>query len=120
MNHKNYCTLEYAQKLVDAGIVLKTDAAWKWLSRDKIYLLCHKDTIVNHDYIPAPQFQDVWDELPDLLTINKRIFARTMSTIDGIHYISYHSGNDWISTQKSDNPTNAAIDLLLWVKENKK
>jgi hypothetical protein len=29
LNPKNYCTREYAQKLVDAGIVLETDQVWR-------------------------------------------------------------------------------------------
>ena len=109
MNPKNYCTLEYAQKLVDAGIVLETDFVW-FHFKGGWQIIKGDGSHLSNDCIPAPQFQDVWDELPEGSYLRKyRDEAGIIKTAASI----LDAQVDFVN----DNLTNAAIALLIWVKE---
>lgn len=123
MNLKNYCTLEYAQKLVEHGIVLETDAVWASdLTGGHVLVNNAPDWV---DVIPAPCFQDVWNELPESFEHEgeRAWLCVTKSRKDNnTTYCSYYLSNDRAvcsSKKHNANPTNAAIDLLIFVKENK-
>ena len=127
MNELNYASLEASKKLVDNGIVLETDYYWATYSestlqsiRDtgKVYprpYLVTKESIhekhrTGHGYYPAPCFTDVWRELPakigadHILEIYKE-YGFTKAQYWGLDLYGY-----------SKNPTDALIDLLVWLK----
>ena len=97
MNELNFASLEASKKLVDNGIVLETDFVWR-LGADGWKLL-NKDWVTNmmsntYESYPAPCFTEVWRELPwviDNMAIREPKF-------------------------ESENPTDALIDLLIWLK----
>ena len=110
MNEANYASLEASKRLVDAGIVLETEKSWimsstGWELADNIkYYGFWKDA----KKYPAPSMAEVWRELPDatqIILIKRGVF----------HVVHYASNT--IYTRK--NPTDALIDLLIWVRKEK-
>jgi hypothetical protein len=123
MNNLNYATLEASKKLHDAGIMLETEAVWvKWYFDGSIlsdrnpyeWRLQYKAlTQTDFESIPAPCFTDVWRELPFQSYIKKLDDGSTLVWIcdddaDG----KYIESNMIANT----NPTDALIDLLVWLK----
>jgi len=117
MNPLNYTSLEASKRLVDAGIVLETEALWvKWYFDSSTNMNYHpyewrlmyrgltQDDLKS---IPAPSMAEVWRELPDVMAMNHR---------NGETECWLETGSDSFA---STNPTDALIDLLIWVrKEN--
>jgi hypothetical protein len=128
MNPNNYASLEASKRLVEAGIVLETEALWvKWYfdtSTNMNYspfewrLMYQSLTQVDLEYIPAPSMAEVWRELPETideydLTCEK-IFNGGMQA----GYTTYDvSGLRWKVFPNAANPTDALIDLLIWVRK---
>ena len=124
MNELNYATLPASKRLVEAGIVLETEAWWM-LMLNGTFGLVHCSTEVMKDVvkqrpgsIPAPSMAEVWGELPELideydLTCEK-IFNGGMQA----GYTTYDvSGLRWKVLLNNTNPTDALIDLLIWVRK---
>jgi hypothetical protein len=126
MNPNNYATLEAAQRLLDAGIVLKADAYYGTYYNSKIsnlYTAEEKNTDYNglKVYIPAPSMAEVWRELPDTIRIDEDGDAEIYFFKSGkTHYVNYQYDDHDVHVEKSNtNPTDALIDLLIWVKTQK-
>ncbi len=110
MNEMNYGSLEACKRLVDAGIMLETECKWyhHTLARTEgIWKLENIVTRFYNDAVPAPSMAEIWRELPGKTLL--RIATMTWAWIDG------EDG----STQHNANPTDALIDLLIYVKEEK-
>ena len=118
MNPNNYCTLSAAQRLHEAGIVMKTDFTWgcqvnkdgskRWTIQP---IDCH---FVNTEpEYPAPSMAEVWRELK---TSNVSIVNDS-----GLSYakITAASGRLVYKSECGLNPTDALIDLLIWVRKEK-
>ena len=111
MNELNYASFEASKKLYNTGIILETDAAW-FLSPDNSPLLSYKG-LQCYPYIniPAPCFTEVWRELQDKLPGNQKT----------LEYGEKSGGDMLICSEmyagkfKSENPTDALIELLLWL-----
>jgi hypothetical protein len=132
MNPNNYGTLEACKRLIDAGIVLETDFFWATYPERTLQSLkdagkampspyiIGKESIHNKhligmgSYIPAPSMAEVWRELPN-----------------GKMEVYYHNGDaPYYSFQlysfqlrqigtplySNTSPTDALIDLLIWIK----
>lgn len=122
MNQANYCTLEAAKRLVEAGIVLETDFCWINAGTDIGYLLRPTHQCEFLSRIPAPCFTEVWRELPDSIDSRKFIYELVMmKDANDLTKISYSlmANNVDIHAIENTNPTDALIDLLIWVKEQK-
>jgi len=78
MNPNNYCTIEAAKRLVEAGIVLETDfyhvrhcsgGYWRQqdiVSRKELLNITHPVSVGDVvEVYPAPTMAEVWRELPD-------------------------------------------------------
>jgi len=118
MNTQNYASLEACKRLVEAGIVLETDFYWArdsngWYLRT--YGTYEREVL---ESIPAPSMAEVWRELPETideydLTCEK-IFNGGMQA----GYTTYDvSGLRWKVLLNAANPTDAMIDLLIWVRK---
>jgi hypothetical protein len=117
MNPNNYCTLEAAKRLVEAGIVIDTDfyhvkhlsgGYWQQSIRSKNELL--NIPIENvAEVLPAPSMAEVWRELPDSVQLFKDpIIKQTVARL-------FNS-----STFAGTNTTDALIELLIWVRREAK
>jgi len=123
MNPLNYATLEASKRLVDAGIVLDTEFYWRQNRIDQTWKLVdyyHPDTDVK--YIPAPLMAEVWRELPDQEHTVRYGAYLEMSKIVGIDigeqtYVAYMRDGIASCDYANDNPTDALIDLLIWVRK---
>jgi hypothetical protein len=115
MNELNYASLEASKKLVDNGIVLsEVDFMWfehevgEWIlmSSDSVSIKAFKD---GHAY-PAPCFTDVWRELPAGASVYKGTVVEVANTAACMV--------DRIKTPyiERTNPTDALINLLVWLK----
>ena len=118
MNPLNYASLEASKRLVEAGIVLETDFMWWNYDRENGWALAksrdnkEKGLRLPIGIVPAPSMAEVWRELPDRICIEKHI-AFTQA--------NYPTGE--LYTNKifcNTNPTDALIDLLIWVTEQRK
>ena len=107
MNPLNYASLEASKRLVDNGIALETEAhhikyrtEWELKPRHSF------DAVYG---IPAPSMAEVWRELPIGSLITK---CRNGE-------ITHLSGFGEYSIANV-NPTDALIDLLIWVRKEAK
>lgn len=138
MNELNYASQEASQRLVDAGIVLETDVYWYHYPESLLLEFKHygkeipSDYLVtkastskgSRNYIPAPSMAEVWRELPQEF---KGGDFEVGKTIDGLCFAGYYIAADYLDdfgteviTFKNINPTDALIDLLIWVTEQKR
>ena len=104
MNELDHASLEASKKLVDNGIVLETAFYW-WVEKKKVYLkkdIYYQSGSRGCTLIPAPCFTEVWRELPEGIELAK------LHTCNAVFY----EGKRFAS----DNPTEAIIELLIWVK----
>lgn len=131
MNPLNHGTREACQRLVEAGIVLETDLYWRVVPsipcipegcielitiHQMRFLAIGDDDRDGRDidgviYLPAPSMAEVWRELPDGTGISKSLDTNFSEFVDGEGYRKGES--------KNTNPTDALIDLLIWVTEQK-
>jgi hypothetical protein len=141
MNPNNYGTRDACQRLVDAGIVLETEAVWiadeyppfgssmkillKWDLRNKKELIFANFGKLPDGIIPAPSMAEVWRELPPqigdgYLELGKNEIEGTTWAcyVENINDCDEHDEVDH-GLQKNTNPTDALIDLLIWVKAQK-
>jgi hypothetical protein len=118
MNKDNYCSLGTCQKIVEAGIVLETEAVYVKLFKG--YKLRMKDSFSfreEDDYIPAPTMAELWRELPEYITNGSTIQYLEMGKTGSKTYAAYDFADDYVLF---DNPTDALAELLIWVKEQNK
>jgi hypothetical protein len=115
MNNLNYASLEASKKLHDAGIVLEAEAVWR-KKRDKTgYYLTWKKLYHRTSDIPAPSMAEVWRELPEQYENEYlRVFKDGDRTFCGrSRYGEYANG------LSSKNPTDALINLLIYIRKEK-
>jgi hypothetical protein len=104
MNPLNYASLEASKRLVDAGIVLETEYYWIRVANSPMTL--HNNIHGADDYYPAPSMAEVLKELP-----NNTAFLKNK-----IYYASTGGKDNAYKEFISTNPTDALIDLLVWLK----
>ena len=112
MNTQNFARLEACKRLVEAGIVLETDFYWvKLITRDE-WVLSTLDNVVLKFYesIPAPSMAEVWRELPEWTECKKQAVETKCVLMT----------KDNIKVFFSENPTDALIDLLIYIKDLKR
>jgi hypothetical protein len=112
MNDLNYATLEASKRLVEAGIVLETDCCWMYHSVKKRWKLAFRSGLYNigSQIIPAPSMAEVWRELPETTSLRKEF---------GSNFSIIFNGDEFEGIGENTNPTDALIDLLIWVKGQK-
>lgn len=112
MNELNYGSLEACQRLVEKGIVLKTEMFWVQITeRTSIQIL--KGRYQAFMCLPAPSMAEVWRELPQsIFTDGKVEFLRMAKSKDDT--LCTYENHGW--PFQNINPTDALIDLLIWVK----
>ena len=131
MNELNYATPEASKRLEDAGIILETDVYHKvGVYGSMPSMLCTKteyeiDSDPYHPdsdpdvlngvavYLPAPSMAEVWRELPNWIEGEMKLSLAKFG--DG----SVAGYGDTDAIVFNTNPTDALIDLLIWVKEYK-
>jgi len=96
-----------------AGIVLKTEFWWNQKENGEYYLIsyehCHRnDGLLILQAIPAPSMAEVWRELPEGIIIRKLAIQM---------WVWIDTNED--SVQHNTNPTDALINLLIWIKVHK-
>ncbi len=137
MNLLNYATLSASQRLVNAGIVLETEAVWIWPNYKEIgnkstnpdnicpYLSqrCCREVKEGWKHIPAPSMAEVWRELPGYVRAG---VPDAMSDECPFHDLEISKDGDFTIVQylgpakyENTNPTDALIDLLIWTTERK-
>jgi len=117
-NPENYANLKASKRLVEAGIVLETDLVWSERIFHGDFVLVPKGAYHRENctkWYPAPSMAEVWRELPDFLDVGTKRYRKTLYA-DGGHSIAWYGGLERIH---NSNPTNALIDLLIWVRQRK-
>jgi hypothetical protein len=126
LNAQNYATLEPCKRLVEAGIVLETEAAWcEYKNGDgrATWGLGNKELIADDPrkriWIPAPSMAEVWRELPDELEVNGETSHKVMwCEGNNNHYCAYMRQFKVRSRYFTNiNPTDALIDLLIFTRK---
>jgi hypothetical protein len=128
MNPLNYATLEASKRLVDAGIVLETEKVWHLNGDKETYSLQTRGSspslLVRWGDFPAPSMAEVWRELPYQEHSVRYGAYLEMSKIVGIDigvqtYVAYMRDGIASCDYANVNPTDALIDLLIWVRKEK-
>lgn len=134
MNPLNYASLEASKRLVEAGVMLETEALWvKWYFDSSTNMNYHpyewrlmyrgltQDDLKS---IPAPSMAEVWRELPDEFSSGGTRYGLQLDKIkrhDGVVVSSAQYDYEFEdlrcvhSFKANTNPTDALIDLLIWV-----
>jgi len=105
MNSFNYASLEASKKLVDNGIVLETEAYWIRVANSPMMLVDNRHGA--DEYYPAPSMAEVWRELPEWTECKKQAVETKCVLMT----------KDNIKVFFSENPTDALIDLLIFVRK---
>jgi hypothetical protein len=128
MNELDHASLEASKKLVDSGIVLETDYYWATYSESTLqsirdagkayprpYLVTkesiHEKHRTGHGYYPAPCFTEVWWELPGGTVCKKQP--------DGITKAYTDEPFSNLKVMFNTNPTDALIELKIWLEKEK-
>ncbi len=121
LNPLNHCTQPAAQRLVDKGIVLETEAVWASNGLD--CCLIEKDRVMScFPTIPAPSMAEVLRELPDEYVYHdegKDIYDHSRPILKKCkdYYVAgYPSEHYGFKMFDNVNPTDALIDLLIFTK----
>jgi hypothetical protein len=122
MNPNNSATLEAAQRLVDAGIVLETDFYHVHNKLRNVWSIRPLTLDIQEhpewwEWYPAPSMAEVWRELPESVKWNDMWHHLTVEKL-GDETSCYYRTNGKVSNNTS--PTDALIDLLIWEKGQKK
>ena len=118
MNELDHASLEASKKLVDSGIITKTDAAWYQdvLECWNLLPISDYDDDLFSRRIPAPCFTEVWRELPEGIKVNGSWAPLFINKIRDVASVGYRIEHHVIVHFSSKNPTDALIELLVWVK----
>lgn len=111
MNPLNYESYEAAKRLVEAGIVLNTECNWVHIKNGDWHLVNEYKPSDSIDLvIPAPNMAEVWREL------NKYRASLYFSESNNVTLAVIEGSPSFYNA----NPTDALIDLLIWVRKEKK
>jgi hypothetical protein len=119
MNQLNYGTLEACQRLHEAGIGIKTENVWFFSTTGWELVDRYIQHPVNKHYLPAPSMAEVWRELP--CYHNSGVFGNLpliMCKSDQGTAVGY--GEMLLMQTVNTNPTDALIDLLIWVRKRER
>jgi hypothetical protein len=136
MNPNNRATLEASRRLVEAGIVLETDfyhvkhhnggyVEQAVLSKDELLSLKMASKMSCNDCIdevlPAPSMAEVWRELPEEIYGGYTLDVTKMDKDTQATYsrIDCFENYDTQGHGGSENPTDALISLLIWLRGKK-
>jgi hypothetical protein len=101
MNPNNYATLEAAQRLLDAGIVLETDfCSDLWGDPNKIIPWYSGVEPGHPDFVPRPSMAEVWREYRE-------------------HVPDYQNRGKLWNALREEKVVDALIDLLIWLTAQK-
>lgn len=117
MNKLNVASLEASKRLVDNGIVLETECYWHFNDYKYEWQLERRDYFTeNIGLITAPSMAEVWRELPEY--INDQQYQLQLWRHKGNNYCAYldRDNNEASPICININPTDALIDLLVWLK----
>jgi hypothetical protein len=127
MNPNNYASLEASKRLVETGIVIETEAGWYKIFRpgchsfDMVLSMRSGNEKFYGDNYPAPSMAEVWRELPDIIKTDHGLsflsIRKVVSHADDLTYINAEYDQSPNSFVRNDNPTDALIDLLIWVRK---
>jgi hypothetical protein len=119
MNPNDCGTVEACQRLLDAGIVLETDMWWTDVNcitgYPSVWGLVSEKEYPDDVYIPAPSMAEVWRELPEYINNNLVVHHIFMQKVRNITGVGYGMCAEYYNT----NPTDALIDLLIFVTAQK-
>ena len=109
MNTQNVGSFEACKRLVEAGIVLETDFYWArdsngWYLRT--YGTYEREVL---ESIPAPSMTEVLEELP-----NNTAFLKNK-----VYYASVGGSDNEYKEFVGANPTDALINLLIFVRKDR-
>jgi len=117
MNPNNYASLAASKRLVEAGIVLETDAIWSLFYNGWRLVLRTELHLFVEDY-PAPCMAEVWRELPETIDEYDLTCEKVFNGGMQAGYTTYDvSGLRWKVLLNAANPTDAMIDLLIWARK---
>ncbi len=113
MDERNVASLEASKRLHDAGIILETDAVWEGKEgQTRLNLKANCP-----DGFPAPSMAEVWRELPEGIMVNGSWAPLFVNKISCGTSVGYRIEHHIIIHFSNENPTDALIDLLIFVRK---
>lgn len=129
MNQNNYGSLEACKRLVEAGIVLETEAVWclgipTWDHRETTWNLHYRNYVETNKYqyketIPALSMAEAWRELPETYCVNATdpVRGKFLTSKSVGYWAGGKDAGKWFPIR--GNITNCIIDLLIWQRKEK-
>lgn len=129
MNELNYGSLPACKALHEAGIVVETEKFWFCSAPpycDEHWFIADADKGHGYKKYPAPSMAEVWRELPCYRNVNgffQPFLVRVTDDSEPTIYSVFYSQEDERPVRpvpavyQSTNPTDALIDLLIWVRK---
>ena len=122
INQENYCSLNVAQRLVDAGIVLETECFYDLKSELHLNRGMTGKRLVREGCLPAPCFAELLQELKkDVIFYGSNLYFSYQLLEQGFYSNSVKFSDDLGRIESpsfiSDNPADALAELIIWVKE---
>lgn len=111
MNELNYASFEASKKLYEAGIVLGTDAVWyeDYTTSRPRWIILHRGVLnTTEKTLPAPSMTELLREMPIETSVEK--------TDDGGYIVPAWKWNRYYC---NENPADALIELLIWLRKEK-
>jgi len=110
MNLNNYASLEASKRLYYSDIVLDTEMCWEVGAKATRLTRWEVRSLSKSFRYAAPSMAEVWRELPEeIMEYNSLFCVKSWGKT-----LCYYHGKMQFSCF---NPTDALIDLLIWVKE---
>lgn len=109
MNPENYGSLEACERLFKTGIVLETDT-W-WVKAKSGWRVEPANFSCPYKHIPAPSMSEAWRELPF------QTYIKMLDEGSSLAWICDEEKEIKSPEMWSANPTDALIDLLVWVRK---
>ena len=130
MNELDYASFEASKRLVDAGIVLETEQHFDVVDHHVLseFTIQSQDNTTDASNkpvqfpvmtkIPRPSMAEVWRELQADIYIDKKRYRLSMWKVRDEFVCTYVAQDSkFLREPISDtNPTDALIDLLIWVR----
>ena len=116
MNPKNYASLLSSKLLLEAGIILETEAYWSYNGYGFELTRSQEENAIGY---PAPTMYEAWNKLPvSIITGCMGFFRNISDSNDHKCLVGYkNSIAGYLVSFTNINPADAIIDLLIWYKE---
>jgi len=117
---KNIASFRACKRLIDAGIVLKTNVRWRVNHKDNNYppsCLAEEGECHSEASLPAPSLGELWTLIPPKLVINRDLYYLEIEKhSNGQITVFYRSDKKAPIWTRNANLADALVNLIVYLK----